>query len=139
MFKAIFFLKRKAGITHAQFRRHYENSHVKLADKYLGHLMTGYVRNYRTAVRGSRSLGRQTAQWDYDVITEWTLPNEEALEEIYRLFADPVIGKAFYDDEEHFLDRDATLVIHCKEEDVVDTGTGDGHGTLQLLGRGAPA
>src|SRR4051794_32707745 len=39
MFKAIFFLKRKPGISHEQFREHYENSHVKLADKYLGHLM----------------------------------------------------------------------------------------------------
>ena len=135
MFKAIFFLKRKPGITHEQFRQHYESSHVKLADKYLGHLMTGYVRNYRTTVRGSRSLGRQAAQWDYDCITEWALPGEAELEEIYRLFADPVIGKAFYDDEEHFLDRDATLVIHCKEGDVVDTGVGDGHLTLQLLGK----
>ncbi len=135
MFKAIFFLKRKPGITHEQFRQHYESSHVKLADKYLGHLMIGYVRNYRSAVRGSRSLGRQTAQWDYDVITEWSLANEEALEEIYRLFADPVIGKAFYDDEEHFLDRDATLVIHCKDGDIVNTGVGDGNLTLQMFGK----
>src|SRR3982074_2903866 len=44
--KVIFFLKRKAGLTPQQFRTHYENSHVKLAQKYIGHLVVAYKRNY---------------------------------------------------------------------------------------------
>jgi hypothetical protein len=36
MVKVIFLLKRKAGLTPQQFRAHYESSHVKLAQKYIG-------------------------------------------------------------------------------------------------------
>jgi hypothetical protein len=80
MIKVIYLLKRLPHLTHAQFREHYENSHVKMAQKYLGHLMISYERNYCTQVRSARSLGRKPAAFDYDVITEWILPNEEALE-----------------------------------------------------------
>jgi hypothetical protein len=135
MIKVLYFLKRIPGITHAQFREHYENSHVKMAQKYLGHLMIGYERNYCTQVRASRSLGRTPAAWDYDCIAEWLLPNEEALEEVYRIFKDPEIGKEFYDDEGRFLDRDAVLSITCRDHDVINTGTGGGHGTLERKAR----
>lgn len=131
MIKAIFLLKRKAGVTHEQFREHYEKSHVKLGQKYLGHLMISYERNYVTQVRGSRSQGRKPVAWEYDCITEWMLPNAEALEEVYRIFAIPEIGQEFFDDEGRFLDRDAVIVITCQAGDVVNTGTGGGHGILE--------
>jgi len=134
MIKVIFLLKRKDGVTHAQFREHYENSHAKLGQKYFGHLLTGYVRNYVGEVRTARSLGVQPIAWGYDCITEFTLLDEKALNELYGLFAHPVIGKEFYDDEGRFLDRDAVVSILCREGEVVDTGPGDGHGTLALMG-----
>jgi hypothetical protein len=134
MIKVIFLLKRKPGISHEQFRQHYENSHAKLGQKYFGHLLVGYVRNYVGEVRSARSLGTKNIGWDYDCVTEFILPSEQALQELYGLFAHPVIGKIFYDDEEHFLDRDAVIAIRCKEGDVVDTGPGDGYGTLALTG-----
>ena len=52
MYKVMWLLKRKAGISHAQFREHYENSHAKLAHKYIGHLMLEYKRNYKTETWG---------------------------------------------------------------------------------------
>src|SRR4051812_36712285 len=109
MIKVIYFLKRKPGITHEQFREHYENSHVQLARKYLGHLMISYKRNYPTQVRASRSQGLRPAQWDFDCITEWILADEAALEEVYRIFKIPEIGKEFDDDERRFMDRDAVI------------------------------
>jgi hypothetical protein len=135
MIKVIYLLKRLPHLTHEQFRTHYENSHVKMAQKYLGHLMISYERNYCTQVRASRSLGRKPAAFDYDVITEWILPNEEALEEVYRIFKIPEIGKEFYDDEGRFLDRDAVLSITCRDNEVINTGTGGGHGTLERKAR----
>ena len=51
MYKVMWLLKRKAGISHAQFREHYENSHVRLAHKYIGHLMLDYKRNYKTETK----------------------------------------------------------------------------------------
>jgi hypothetical protein len=143
MVKVIWLLKRKDGITPEQFRNHYENSHVKMAHKYLGHLMIEYRRNYKgetwgggvpTSASGedAKGGGFGPIDWEYDCIAEWVMPNQEALDEINRIFADPVIGKEFNQDEEHFLDRGSVLMFKCNEGDVVDNGTGDGHATLAL-------
>lgn len=70
-----------------------------------------------------------TQEWEYDCVAEWVMPNEEAFEEIMCIFADPVIGKVFHDDEEHFLDRESVFLVKC---DTRDTGTGDGAETLKL-------
>ena len=135
MFKVLWLLKRKTGITLEQFRDHYENSHAILAQKYLGHLLVEYKRNYKTGTAGGgvptdphgNALAAQ--EWEYDCVAEWVMPNEEAFEEIMRIFADPVIGKVFHDDEEHFLDRESVFLVKC---DTRDTGTGDGGETLKL-------
>ena len=116
MLKVIWLLNRKQGVTTRQFRERYER-HAKLAQKYFGHLMTGYRRNYRTESSGGTSP---------DCVGEWMMPNEEAFNEIKRILADPVIGKEFDQDMEDFLDRNAAIMIKCEE---VDTGTGDGHAT----------
>jgi EthD domain len=137
MFKVLWLLRRKPGITHEQFRDHYENSHAILGQKYLGHLMVDYKRNYRTATAGGgvptdpkgSALASHSGEWEYDCVTEWVMPNEAAFDEIMRLFADPVIGKVFHDDEENFLDRNSVFLIKC---DTRDTGTGDGAETLKL-------
>ena len=130
MIKAIFMLRRKPGITHVQFREHYENSHARLGQKYLGHLMISYVRNYVSHVRADGSAGGGSP-WNYDCITEWVLPSQEALDEIFRIFADPVIGKIFRDDELNFLDSAALIAVSSVESDVVNTGTGGGHGLAE--------
>lgn len=124
MFKVMWLLKRKPGITHEQFRTHYERSHVVMAHKYIGHLLVEYKRNYKTETWGGgvpteQGGGFGPVDWPYDCVTEWVMPDEAAFNEINRIFADPVIGKKFHDDEEHFLDREAVLLIKC---DVVDTG-----------------
>ena len=131
MIKAIFLLKRKDGITHEQFREHYEKSHAKLGQKYFGHLLISYERNYVTQVRASRSQGLRPASFDYDCITEWILRDEAALAAVYDVFKIPEIGKEFFDDEGRFLDRDAVTSIICTDDDVINTGTGGGHGTLE--------
>lgn len=134
MYKVLWFLKRKPGITHEQFRDHYENSHAVLAQKYLGHLMLEYRRNYRTEVWGGGVIagggsGFTQREWDYDCVAEWVTPDEAAFDAIMKLFSDPRIGRIFYEDEEHFLDRDAIMLIKC---DSRDTGTGDGAETFRL-------
>jgi EthD domain len=135
MYKVLWLLKRKPGISLSQFRDHYENSHAILGQRYLGHLLVEYKRNYKVEVwgggvptePGEPSFGPR--EWEYDCVTEWVMPDEEAFNEIMRIFADPVIGKFFHDDEENFLDRGSVVLIKC---DGRDTGTGDGAETLKL-------
>ena len=93
MEKLVFFLKRKPGITPEQFLEHYENSYVRLAQKYIGHLLTGYVPNYPLFALldpSSVPAGTLPAPDDvgYDAIPEMRGRDMAAIEEIGRTFND---------------------------------------------------
>src|SRR6516162_2624546 len=125
MAKLIFFLKRKAGITHEQFREHYEKSHVRFAQKYVGHLLTDYKRSYPVFAALDPSNippGSAPPSYDigYDAITEMRVKDAGAIEEIARIFNDPAIQPILKEDERKFLDDKATVMIVCDES---DTGT----------------
>jgi hypothetical protein len=119
MFTVIWMLRRKRGITFEQFRDHYEGSHAVLGERYLGHLMVSYTRNYNVPLKapeiaaGPIERAIASKQSDYDCITEWELRDERALTEVFEILFDPTIGKLFHDDEEHFLDRDAVRLVVC--------------------------
>ena len=121
MVKIIFMLKRKPGITKEQFREHYENSHAKLAQKYIGHLLKDYNRNYPIFTGLAPSNG-EPAPYDtgYDAITEMVVEDEAAVEEMTRIFNAPDVNPVLVEDELKFLDRPATVMIVV---DKVDTGT----------------
>ncbi len=111
-------LRRKSGITFARFRDHYESSHAVLGQRYLGHLLLSYTRNYNVPVdlpEGASPVACAIAakQSDYDCLTEWVLRDEQALTEVFEILFDPAIGKLFHDDEEHFLDRDSVGLVIC--------------------------
>lgn len=123
MAKLIFFLKRKPGITPAEFREHYEQSHSRFAQKYIGHLLTGYVRNYPTFAALDPSNvpeGSEPAPYDlgYDAITEMRVKDMAAVEEIGRIFNDPAIQPILKEDERKFLDDSKTVMIVCDEQDT---------------------
>lgn len=117
MITVMWLLRRKAGISFEQFRDHYESSHAVLGAKYLGHLLLGYRRNYVTPADappgGGELMGRVFAAkaWDYDCIAEWDLADTDAFAQALATIADPAIGKIFYDDEEHFLDRASVRLV----------------------------
>lgn len=116
MFKVIWLMKRKEGMTHQQFRDHFENSHAPLAKKYIGHMFTEYRRNYPDfAMFGGDPRdpagGFGPGEWEYDLISEWIMPDEAAFNEINRLFAEPEISQIFLEDENKFLDRKHMVMI----------------------------
>lgn len=123
MLKVLHFIKRKPHLTHEQFRDHFERSHAAMAIKFCGHLFTAYQRNYfDTAYHGGdsrdpdSSYGPKPAGWD--LISEWILPDEAALHEIYRIMQEPGIDELFHADEDRFIDREATMTLHCEVRDV---------------------
>ena len=85
MFKVIWLLKAMPGVSHSAFREWYETSHAVISEKYFGHLLLVYRRNYPASVSG-------TPQFDYDCITEWVMESEAAFDEIMAIFNDPVLG-----------------------------------------------
>jgi hypothetical protein len=122
MAKLLFFLKRKPGLTPEQFREHYEN-HAPLAQKYIGHLLTGYARNYPVfaALDPTHApAGTQPAPYDigYDAICEMRVKDDAAVDEIGRIFNDPEIGPILNADTGKFLDTKATVIVVCDERDT---------------------
>jgi len=122
MIKLIWHLPRIAGITHEQFREHYENVHSRLGKKHIGPLLCGYVRNYPSEVRfgGSRA---EPGDWTYDCIAEWHVADEAMLEKVWERLRDPQVSADFKTDEPNFLDVSRVVLTVCREGNVVDTGT----------------
>jgi EthD domain len=119
MFKVLHFIKRKPHLTHEQFRDHFERSHAAMALKFCGHLFADYQRNYfDTVYTGGDSRAENSGYGprpgDWDLISEWILPDEAALHEIYRIMQSPGIDELFHADEDRFIDRTATMTIHCE-------------------------
>jgi hypothetical protein len=125
--KLIFMFKRKPGLTHVQFRHHYETSHVPLVHKYLSHLFVDYRRNYVTGALGQDSqTDRNATDKDigFDAITELWFEDESALAEMRAITSDEEIGRLFYEDELKFFDRAACRMVTCEE--IVDPQRGSG-------------
>jgi hypothetical protein len=125
MYKVMFLLKRKPHLTHEQFREHFERSHAPMAQKYCGHLFAEYRRNYMNEVfcggdSRQEDSGYGPKEWNWDLLSEWTLPDEAAFNEIIRIMESPGIKAEFQEDEDRFIDRAATVMIPCV---VADTGT----------------
>ena len=122
MIKLIFMMVRSPGISKGEFRTHYETRHVKLAQRYIGHLLEQYVRNYPTfaTLNPSNSpAGTQVAacEFEYDAITEMWLRDSAAVVELTRICNDPKINPILVEDELKFLDRAKTLMLVCEEID----------------------
>ena len=128
MIKLIFMFKRKPGLTHEQFRQHYENSHVPLVHKYLSHLFVDYRRSYVTGALGHDSQLDRTRPTDrdigFDAITELWFADETAIQEMNRITSDEAVGRLFYEDELKFFDRAACRIVTCEE--IVDPQRGTG-------------
>jgi hypothetical protein len=122
MIRIQWLLRRKPGISFAQFREHYETSHAVLGEKYLGHLMLAYRRHYVQPAQAAASPVLQKVlaakAWDYDCIAEWELADEAAFEQVVATLSDPEIGRLFHEDEEHFLDRSSVRLILCDSHET---------------------
>lgn len=129
MYKVIWLMKRQAHLTHEQFREHFERSHAPMAQKFAGHLFAEYRRNYPMQVWSGGDprvpdSGYGPREWNWDLISEWMTHDEASFHEILRIMSVPEIEKEFWDDEDRFIDRSATVMIPCV---VANTGTGDGY------------
>lgn len=142
MIKVLHFIKRKSHLTHKEFKDHFECSHAAMALKFCGHLFSAYRRNYiGTVYTGGDSRQPDSAygprEWEWDLISEWILPSEAALNEIYRIMQEPGIDELFRADEDRIIDRTATVTVPCT---VCDLGTVfDPKGTVFDTPNGVPS
>jgi len=116
MKKLTFLFKRKPGMTPEQFRDHYEKRHVPLALRLLPYF-SGYARNYirHDLTYRPEGIGIDNVP-QFDVVTEVTFATEADYDLMLKQLADPAVSRQIIEDEERFMDRNATLMFFVDEE-----------------------
>ena len=105
-FKWVLFARRKAGLTHEEFREHYEQVHAPLVMRLLPGVRR-YVRNYLLPTPGM-------PERPYDVVTEfWFDSAEDAAAARAWYAADE--SQTLQRDEMSFMDRDTMIMYDSAE------------------------
>ncbi|OBA70349.1 hypothetical protein A5641_13595 [Mycobacterium sp. 1554424.7] len=106
-YKVLLFLKRRPGMSVAEFRDYYENTHVKVAEKY-SRAGLRYVRRYLDPIGGE--------ELPFDVITELWVRNRDIAAAIAAKVAKNEPPPEVLEDEKRLFDRSklrvATVVEH---------------------------
>ncbi|KIW35298.1 uncharacterized protein PV07_02001 [Cladophialophora immunda] len=105
--KWICLVKRKPGLSKAEFKDYYENNHVPMVNGLIPHVER-YIRNY-TVGEGS------TFSPAWDCITEFWFTTEQDWTNFNQCLSEPNISKKVAADEEKFVDRSATQATLVKE------------------------
>ncbi len=131
--KFMVLLKRRPDLTPAQFRDHYENRHVPLGTKFIGHLLVDFKRHYPGAMADFSSdewsngrMGDGDAGCAYDAISVYEFRDEAAIAEMTEILKRPEVYTALSEDENRFLNRPACRMGLC---DVIE-----GAGMTSLVG-----
>lgn len=112
MHKMMMFMKRKEGISFEEFRRHYEEIHIPLCTKWIGHLIVDFKRYYPSDAI-NLYVGRPDADQaplsdggvNYDAVSIYSVRDEAALADLLRVAQDPEFTRAVTEDEANFVDR----------------------------------
>ena len=112
MVKLIGLLKKKTGLTRAEFIDYYENRHVPFISGLvpIGH---DYRRSYTEKMRAN---GQETDDaFEYDVVTEMWFEQPEDYAAFAAAMREPAIFGQIVADEERFLDRSASRILVVNE------------------------
>jgi uncharacterized protein (TIGR02118 family) len=113
MIKTIAFLKRKAGLSRAQFIDYYETRHAPLILS-IAPQVCDYRRNFLVSEGAITPAG--STPLAYDVVTELWYPDEAAFQAAMAAFTDPVNAQRIAADEENVFDRSATHFYRVDEQ-----------------------
>ena len=106
MDKLMIFLKRKPGVSFEAFRDYYEEKHIPLAERFFGHLIKSYTRNYLTPGDNIGAEHRAVAN-EYDCITELVFHDPDGYQQLRRVALDPAVMAALSADRAQFMDEAA--------------------------------
>ena len=114
--KMLCMFKRRADLTHEQFREYYETQHAVLSAR-LYPFLKDYRRNYmRQDMRATGATNMATPPGlHFDVVTEVSFHSQDDFQRMLDILAVPATREAVIVDEEQFMDRSATLVYFVDE------------------------
>lgn len=117
MMKILCFLKRRPGMSRAEFRTYYENNHAPLIEKLMP-FYSDYRRNFIAEVQDYETGhldNKIEAELPFDVVTELTFDSRENYDKLVAALSDPKIGDIITKDEENFMDRSKMSVYIVDE------------------------
>jgi EthD domain len=104
-------LKRRPGMTKADFIAYYEASHRVIGEQVLRGYATRYVRRFLFPTDGVET------EHDPDVLTEITFSDEVTRAACFAAMADPAIMAMIVADEEKLFDRSRIKTFEVEERD----------------------
>ncbi|MFN2328400.1 MAG: EthD domain-containing protein [Chromatocurvus sp.] len=111
MLKTITLLKRRPGLSVADFRDYYESKHVLLGVKYTQPEALRYTRRYLTTAEGAGA-----GEPRFDVAMELWFADRESLDRVLERLQQPDIAAEIAADEEALFDRQQTHFMVIDEE-----------------------
>jgi hypothetical protein len=115
MFKVLLLLKRRTGMSMADFRSYYEDHHSKLGMKH-GMTVKRYIRRYVTPLSDPAKV--LPGELDFDVITELWFDDQAAFEKMLQHLSKPEVAEEVVTDEENLFDRSKTRIITVNETET---------------------
>lgn len=92
-------LKRREGMSKADFTAYYESRHRLIGEKVLAGYATRYVRRHLHPMDGT------DADHDFDVVLEIDFPDQPTCDACFAAMADPAVMGEIVEDEERLFDR----------------------------------
>lgn len=122
IYKFLIFIKRREGMTPAEFQHYYENVHAKLGKQIAPDVgAIKYVRRYLHPLDGS--LDRRAADFEYDEITEVWFKNYEKFKAVAEKVSRGELSHEVEEDEAKFMDRSRTRFAMAVEYEQNFAGT----------------
>jgi hypothetical protein len=115
--KMVFMLKRKPGMSRAEFIQYYESHHRPLGEKYVPNAVR-YVRRYLEPVPGPWS----TPADEFDVLTELWFANQQEADKAMKHLSEPAIHEEIEQDEIRLFDRPRSRVYIITETESTMSG-----------------
>jgi hypothetical protein len=114
--KVVIFLKRKPGMSIAEFREYYETVHRRKAEKYTSPSMIRYVRRYVEPVPNLET--GQSGELDFDVMTEMWFDNAAHAQGVLKIAETMGFPPDIVADEENVFDRTKTRYAAIVEHEA---------------------
>lgn len=113
MVRLVALLKRRPGMSIADFRTYYEEVHARLGEKGLRGYATRYMRKYLNGMPDPET--GEVAETEFDVITEVWFPDRQAFEAAMARMSEPELAAEIAADEENLFDR-SKIRFHTSDE-----------------------
>ncbi len=113
MIKMVTLLRRKPGLSMAEFIDRYENGHRHIGERYLRGFASRYVRRFLTPIGVP---GHQLSEPDsYDVLMEIWFPDRDCYDAAMTVLSTPEAMAEIAADEERLFDRDSLRSFTVEE------------------------